>query len=167
MSGTLIFFSACAGSEGYHLWAAENCLRHGDGAQQQRQHRETQVHVHPRLQEAGLYCKLGSCSTGSHEFVVLRSTTRTKTHGTEDQRGKHQPVYTGRLLIGHDCPSLQNQQIKACVYLSQHTQRNWVWRVVEDVFRSFKMDFFKIVVLVLLVGLPAAVQFYQQNIIRV
>lgn len=54
---TLTFFCACAGSEGHHLWAAEDRLRRGVWAQQQRQHGETQVHVHPRLQEAGLYCE--------------------------------------------------------------------------------------------------------------
>lgn len=44
-----------AGSEGHHLRAAEDRLRRGVRAQQQRQHREAQVHVHPRLQEAGLH----------------------------------------------------------------------------------------------------------------
>lgn len=56
---TLTFLCARAGSEGHHLWAAEDRLRRGVWAQQQRQHGETQVHVHPRLQEAGLYCEFG------------------------------------------------------------------------------------------------------------
>lgn len=60
-----------AGSEGHHLRAAEDRLRRGVRAQQQRQHREAQVHVHPRLQEAGIHREWGpfwvAALTARHE----------------------------------------------------------------------------------------------------
>lgn len=64
----------CAGSEGHHLWAAQNCLRRGVRAKQQRQHWETEVHVHPRLQKARFYCK--SCIQRAVWNVLLVKATQ-------------------------------------------------------------------------------------------
>lgn len=146
-SSTLIFFSACAGSEGHHLWAAENRLRCGVWAQQQRQHRETKVHVHPWLQEARLHCEFGMCFKGSHKFTCSLMTfsgyyyththTRTQLKTEIRKENSSQSGHMGQLLIGYDCLSLQNLQIKVCVYRSWHARRNWFCTVVEKVLTSF------------------------------
>lgn len=136
-SSALIFFSACAGSEGHHLWAAEDCLRRGVWAQQQRQHRETQVHVHPRLQEARLYCKFGSLFTGSEHTLPLIYYYKHMKDSRSDRKTQASLATRGGLIIGHPRHSLQNLQIKTSVYLSWHVHRNRFWMVLQEVFRSF------------------------------
>lgn len=69
-------FVGSAGSEGHHLRAAEDRLRRGVRAQQQWQHREAQVHVHSRLQEAGLhrtFAPLTASNSAVIRFVLKKS----------------------------------------------------------------------------------------------
>lgn len=114
--------SAPSGSERHHLRAAENRFRRGVWAQQQWQHGETQVHVHPRLQEAGLHCEC-ELKARTEMMTPLKTHIHTHTHtGLQTgirQANINQPVLRGQVLIGHGCPSHQHQHIKVCV---------WTWR---------------------------------------
>ena len=116
----------------------------------------------------GFIVSLARVPRGLMNTLVLRSTTHTHTHTRDWGSERKTPASLHRAAVNWTWLSFTSKSSdwSVCLSVSAHPEKQGLksdGRCIQIIY----MDFLKIVVLVLLVRLPAAVQFYQHNIIKV